>query len=198
MIANHIHDALAQVRKLQEVILEKRSFRGYSGTARMLGGVVALTGAAILDSSMVPRHPGAHLVGWALVLAVALAVNYGALTAWFFRDPEVCRDWRRLMPAADALPALAVGAVLSVALVLHGNLDMLFGTWMCLYGLVHVVYRQSLPASNYGVGLFYMTAGTLCLVTPTVSFLDPWPMGIVFLAGETAGGFVLQRNRRKE
>ena len=29
MIANHIHDALAQVRRLQEFILEKRLFKGY-------------------------------------------------------------------------------------------------------------------------------------------------------------------------
>ena len=44
MIANHIHDALGQVRRLQGLILDKRRFTGYSGAARMLGGCSALVG----------------------------------------------------------------------------------------------------------------------------------------------------------
>ena len=48
MIANHIHDALGQVRKMQELILSKRNFRGYSGIARALGGVSALAGAVFI------------------------------------------------------------------------------------------------------------------------------------------------------
>ena len=46
MIAHHIHDALAQVRQLREVVLEKRGFHGYSGLARVVAGVMALVGTA--------------------------------------------------------------------------------------------------------------------------------------------------------
>lgn len=194
MIANHIHDALAQVRRLQEFILERGSFRGYSGSARIIGGFVALGGAMILDSGKISDTPQSHLVGWGIVLAVGLAVNYVGLALWFMRDPKARGDVTNLMPAIDAIPPLAIGAVLSLAVILRQQYDFLFGIWMCLYGVVHAAYRRSLPKENYFIGVFYMISGTACLFLPQVSFTNPWPMGLVFFIGETLGGFVLYRN----
>lgn len=195
MLTNHIHDAIDQVRRMQELVLAKRRFRGYSGKARILGGVAALTGAFVFNRPGFPATAEAHLAGWAGVLAVGLLLNYGALAAWFLRDAAVRRDWLQLKPAVDALPALGVGAVLSLGLVLRGHYDLLFGSWMALYGLVHVAYRQSLPRANYAVGVFYLLCGAYCLLAPHVDFTNPWPMGVVFGAGELAGGVVLYRNR---
>lgn len=195
MIANHIHDALSQVRRLQEVILERRAFRGYSGLARAAGGLAALVGAAVLSSRWIPPSPLAHLIGWGGVLAVALGINYGALLFWFLFDPEARREFLRLMPAVDAIPPLAVAAFLSLTLILHGQFNLLFGTWMCLYGLVHVPYRLSLPRANYGLGLYYIGCGTVCLLTPLGQFTHPWTMGIIFFLGEVSGGLLLHQHR---
>ncbi len=196
MIANHIHDALAQVRKMQELVLAKRNFRGYSGTARAAGGIIALCGAASIQLMQIQKAPEAHLAVWGTVLALALAVNYGALFWWFLHDKEADRDLHKLLPAVDALPALAVGAILTFALIGHHHYDMLFGMWMVIYGLVHVSYRLSLPGENYIVGLFYILCGTICLFT-FKDFYNPWPMGVVFFAGEMAGGYVFNKNREK-
>ena len=195
MIANHIHDALAQVKRLQEFILDKSKFRGYSGSARIIGGLTALVGAMILGSGKIPDTPQAHLAGWGIVLAIGLAVNYTGLALWFLRDPKAKRDVTNLIPAIDAIPPLAIGAVLSLAVILRQQYDLLFGIWMCLYGLVHAAYRRSLPKENYFIGVFYMISGTVCLFLPQVSFTNPWPMGLVFFIGETLGGFVLYRNK---
>ena len=195
MIANHIHDALAQVRRLQEFILEKRLFKGYSGRARIVSGVVALAGAMVLASDKVPAKPFVHLAGWGIVLVAGVALNYACLLYWFLFDPAVRRSPVMLKPALDALPALAVGAMLSLALVRMAQFDLLFGTWMCLYGLDQVAYRQSLPQGIYAVGVGYLLCGAACLVSPSVSFLNPWPMGLVFCMGEIAGGIVLTRHR---
>ena len=111
----------------------------------------------------------------------------------FSTMPAPRRSLRELVPAFDAVPALAVGAGLSLALIMHGEYDLLFGTWMCLYGLVHIPYRNSLPFANYLVGIFYLACGAIMLVWPGVSFTNPYPMGLVFGAGELAGGFVLCR-----
>ena len=197
MIANHIHDALAQVRKLQEFILEKKKFQGYSGVARMTGGFGALAGTIVLASDIVPKSPVPQLIGWCAILVIALASNYCALALWFFFDKEARRELLRLMPAFDAVPALAVGAVLSLAVILQEQYQFLFGIWMCLYGLVHVVYRLSLPKANYAVGIFYMLSGAWCLLDPRILFINPWPMGIVFFVGESVGGFILYRNREE-
>ena len=42
------------------------------------------------------------------------------------------------------------------------------------------------------VGLFYQVAGIVCLLAPGISFLNPWPMGLVFFAGESVGGWILR------
>lgn len=195
MIANHIHDALSQVRKLQEFILEKRLFKGYSGKARIVSGLVALFGAVALASDAVPAEPTVHLVGWGVVLCIGVVLNYACLLYWFFFNPEVRRNPIMLKPALDAIPGLAVGAVFTLVFALSGQFDMLFGMWMCLYGLAQVAYRQSLPPGMYAVGLGYIACGACCLLSGSVSFTNPWPMGIVFFVGELASGTILMTHK---
>ena len=190
MIANHVHDAIAQVTQLRELIIEKRQFHGYSGRARLFAALAALLGAALLASNLVPPDPLAHLVGWGLVLAAGLAINYSALAYWYFSNPEVRRRPAVAKPALDALPPLAVGAVLSLAAIMAGDFDLLFGIWMCLFGLANVAYRRSLPPGIHALGLAYVACGSACLLL-RCPFGNPWPMGRVFFAGESIGGFSL-------
>lgn len=193
MIANHIHDALGQVRKMQELILSKRNFRGYSGIARALGGVSALAGAVFIYCLPVTHNPNSHLFVWGIVLGFSLILNYGALFRWFLYDKKTERNLQKLLPAVDALPGLGVGAILTLALVLHNQYGMLFGVWMMVYGLVHFSYRLSLPGENCIVGLFYIFCGTISLFIFN-DFFNPWPMGITFFIGELVGGFIFRRN----
>ena len=197
-MSDEVEDALRQVRAMREAALERSKFRGYSGTARMVGGIAALAGAVLLDAPWFPRVPLAHLAGWAAVLAAALALNYGALLLWFWRAPGVRRDSLKLMPVLDAMPALAAGALVSLALIAHGQYDLLFGVWMTLYGIAHAPYRRTLPRAILAIGAFYVIAGAVCLFHPAVTFVNPWPMGLVFFAGETAGGYVLLKHRLEE
>lgn len=192
MIANHIHDALGQVDRMRALILERQRFRGYSGTARMLGGVGALAATLVLDRSVTLHSTRGQLTGWSIVLGLALLLNYGGLTLWFLRSRQRGETWAALRPALDVLPALALGAIMGLALVMRGQHDLLFGTWMGLYGLAHMGYRHSLPTGIIGVGLFYLASGIACLLLPGISFLNPWPMGLVFFIGETAGGWILK------
>lgn len=193
MIANHIHDALGQVRRLQELILEKRKFTGYSGTARMLGGSVALFGCVLMGLYL--DSYTAHLVGWGCILAIALAVNYGALMLWFVQLPDRERNLPTIFPALDAMPPLAVGALLSAALLIKGHPDLLFGTWMCLYGLAHTTCRTALPRGNWWLGFYYLACGAFFLLWPGTSFMKPIPAGMVFLVGEWIGGIIFHRHK---
>ena len=195
MIANHIHDALRQVRQLQAFILEKRLFKGYSGKARIASGLTALAGSAVLASSRVPVEPETHVVGWGIILALTLVVNYGCLLYWFLFNDEVRRNPVMLKPALDAIPALAVGGVLTVALIMQAHYDLLFGTWMCLYGLAHTSCHTALPRENWYLGFYYLACGAFFLLWPATTFMNPWPAGIVFLAGEWIGGVVFHRHK---
>lgn len=197
MIAVHIHDALGQVEQLRSLILERRRFAGYSGTARMVGGAVALLGAVILNRFSDLRSVEAQLVGWGVVLVLALALNFGFLAWWFVRNHFEQRRWSMLLPTLELFPGLLLGAVFTVALAWRGDVDLLFGTWMCFFGLAHMGYRHSLPRGILYVGLFYQIVGAFFLLIPSVSFLNPLPMGCVFCVGEMAGGWVLRHDSQE-
>jgi len=197
MPQNDIDDALSQVRLMQDLVATKRRFQGYSGFARVLSGAVALLATIVMASSHVDDTPIAHLIGWGVVLFLGIVFNYAALGYWFLFNKHVRRNPIMLKPAVDALPALAVGATLSLALILREHYDLLFGAWMALYGLAQVAYRQSLPSGIYGVGLGYILCGMYCLISPYVTFTNPWPMGIVFLAGEWTGGIILYVTKQR-
>lgn len=191
MLSGHIQDALEQVRTLREAVLGRGFFHGYSGKARIASGTAALAAAFVMSREFYPATPNAHLAGWLAVLAVAALLNYGALLNWFLTEPRVRKHPVILKPALDALPALAVGGLLTLALIRLGQHDLLFGTWMSLFGVAHMAYRQTLPGENYFVGLFYLACGAACLLVPAIRFTSPWPMGLAFFAGEFAGGTVL-------
>ncbi len=191
MLAKHITDAIKQVKELQKNILEKQRFKGYSGRARFLSGSVALTIAVVMVSSKYPNDVAAHLIGWGIVFIFGFILNYGALIHWFLFDKSVKRDIRRLRPTIDVFPAFFVGGVLTWKLIQVDQVQLLFGMWMCIYGVMSLATRHVLPRRYWAVGIFYLTCGTVYLLTPDTSFLNPLPMGIVFFLGELVGGLIL-------
>ncbi len=198
MIAAHIHQALGQVRELKLRVLDAGRFTGYSGRCRALGGILALGGALLMSAPWYPATAVAHLRGWALVLLGAVLANYSAVLVWFLFHSEARRDIRRLMSTVHALPSLVVGGILTGALVSRGEFDLLFGTWMCLYGLTNLSARHTLPRALWPLGCFYVVCGAFCLLAPWIIFINPWPMGLVFGVGEWVGGFIFHRNRIPE
>jgi hypothetical protein len=193
-VKTSLHDALRQVRDLQQAILEKQRFKGYSGRARALAGCGALAAAIVLGSPWGAAQTAvAHLIGWGLVFAWAMVLNYGALVYWFWHDPEVERDVRRLRPALEIVPILAAAGALTMALAQREEYDLLFGAWMVLAGLVNFTARQVLPRGLSWVGFYYLLSGGVCLLMlPKLSFTgDPWVMGGVFFIGEFFSGLVL-------
>lgn len=197
MLAQHLKDALAQVRQLQQAILERQRFRGYSGPARMASGVMALAAAVVMGSPWYPATTRAHVWGWGAVFVVAFMMNAVALLYWFLYNPSVHHDPRKLLPVLDSVPPILVGGALTFTLLLHGWHDYLFGVWMCMFGLANLASRYVLPRAIVLVGLFYTACGIGWLVTPRVSFLNPLPMGFVFFAGELAGGLILYLDQRR-
>jgi len=194
MNEREVNEALAQVREIQTLVLDHQRFVGFSGVAHMLGGVAAIVIAVVLQQA-VPAEPRYHLIGWGLLLLVGIAANFSGLAYWFLKNSRGLGMPER-WAAAEVFPALIVGAALSFALIRIGQLDLLFGTWMSLYGLSHLVYRRNLPLWVYCSGLAYVAAGIFCLLWPGVSFTDPRPMGSVFGIGELFEGWVLFRSQR--
>ncbi len=197
MITGHLKEALSQVRELQQAVLERQRFRGFSGMTRLISGTFALVAAAIMAWGRYPATTRAHVLGWGAVFVAALITNGCAVLYWFFNDPQVNRDLRRLRPMFDSIPALLVGGVLTFTMILNGLHDYLFGVWMCMFGLSNLATRFVLPRPITLVGAFYVLCGLAWLLAPNSSFLNPWPMGIVFFAGEWAGGLMLHLDQAR-
>ena len=187
----NIHEALDHVREVKQAVLERQRFRGYSGPARIVSGSVALVAALAMSTAGFPDENLAHILGWGTVFVIAFLLNAVAVLWWFFHDPVSHQDTRMLKPTLDVLPPIAVGGVLTAVMILHGQYQYLFGIWMCLFGLTNMASRMVLPRLIWVVGAFYIAAGAVCLLMPSISFQNPWPMGLVFFAGELAGGSVL-------
>ncbi len=189
--ATTIYHALEQVRDLQQKIVERQRFKGYSGRVRAISGTVALLAAVVMSTSWYPQTYQAHVYGWGIVFLIGFFLNYGAMIHWFLFDPQVKRDIRRLKPTLDSLPALTVGGVLTATMILNQDYQYLFGIWMSLFGVANLASRHVLPRSIWIVGAYYIAAGAICLLAPSISFLNPWIMGIVFFIGEWTGGIIL-------
>lgn len=197
MLTDHLREALSQVRELQTAVIEKQRFGGYSGPARAISGSIALAASAFMSFSAFPQTIKAHILAWAFVFVVALILNAAALLYWFLNDPRVKRDVWRLKPILDSAPPFVVGGALTATLIFRGDYDLLFGVWMCMFGLTNLASRHFLPRLISLVGVFYVLCGIGWLLTPHVSFINPWPMGVVFFAGEWAGGLILYFDERR-
>ncbi|WFB35764.1 hypothetical protein P3T73_16555 [Kiritimatiellota bacterium B12222] len=197
MSVHPLHDALHTVRTLRRSLLQKERFKGWSGPTRIFSGTLALVAALISEQGWIPQTNRSYLILWALVFLSAVILNVGALTYWFLNDRMIQRDTTRLKPILDVVPPLAVGALFTLVLILQRNLDPLYGVWMCMFGLTNFASRYVLPTAIAFVGIFYIAAGALCLLMPEITFLHPLAMGLVFCAGEWAGGTILYVDDRR-
>lgn len=194
---HQLQDALDQVRSLQDICLIKQKFYGYSGKARLMSGALTM-GTAVLLWQLAPASPWTHLMGWGILLLVGLVVNYAALSYWFLNDPEVKREPSRLKPAIEALPPLAVGGLLSAALIHMEIWDLLFPVWMMCFGLCNLASRHFLARAIGLVGIFYIAAGCVTILLPSGGFTNPLIMGLVFGIGELVGGVLMWKGQTHE
>ncbi len=195
---HHVHHAVTHVRELRARVLEHQIFHGYSSRARAFGGCAALAGALLMSSSSYPPTIPAHIAGWGFVCALALIANYGDVLLWYTAQPSERRELARLRPVMDGVPPIVVGGILTLALILRGDTSMLFGVWMCLFGLTHLSSRHSMPAAIWWLGWYYIGCGAAYLLSAAdQDFLRPLPMGGVFFCGELAGAAILYHHHRR-
>jgi hypothetical protein len=115
---------------------------------------------------------------------------------WFVRE-QARKDIRRLRPLIDTFPPLVVGGVMTLGFAQQELWSWLVPLWMAQFGVANLASRHVVPPAIALVGWFYIVAGSLLLLSGPVPFTNPWPMGIVFFAGEWMGGIVLHYDQGK-
>ncbi len=189
-------EIIQQIRDLRHKLVCSQIFSGYSGWARIIGGAVALLGGLYISSGSYPQTNEAHIQAWLLIGLLSFLINIGGLLIWNFKSKG---NLLNLLPTLDIVAPLFIASVLSLSLILNNQYNFLFGTWMCLFGLVHTSSRHSTTRGIFLLGWYYIICGTfLVLIHPLMSFLDPMPMAFVFFIGEIFGGYLFIKTRNQE
>jgi len=192
-----LEHALADIHLIRHQVARGTQFRGYGPGSIAVTGLAAL--AVAWGESLWAGH-GSHdlavnLMIW-LSTATASLLLSGIDTWRRARRVHVDLAQEMLQAAAEQfIPALAVGALLTVVLVrmAPGEGWLLPGLWEIIFSLGIFASCRFLPRSMFAVGLWYLAAGLCSLMVgsgPKV-FL-PWTMGVPFGVGQLLVAAVLK------
>ena len=175
-----MRQALADLAEVRGRLATVQRFDGYSGTAAIASGLVAVAAGTVqLVLAPNPATAAAHFTYlwiWLICLGIALAINYGAIAAWRSRhdDRQAAAQMRTV--GVTIIPAIAAGGVITLALVERGLFDLLPGMWCATYALGLFASRSMVPREVVYVAIAFGAAATLLLVLPTIEPLAWWIM----------------------
>jgi len=191
--------AAADLAEVRLRLAGVQRFAGYSGVAAAASGFLGLC-AGWLQAVLTP-HPSTpaslnlYLTIWLSTLALALAINYGAVGVWLVRNRGRHALQQGRLAAVAILPAILFGGALTIALADAGLFHLLPGVWYGAYAVGLFASRTLVPPSVHtAAGAFGVIA--VALLLPFAGFaLAWWVMPIGFGFGQIAIGACLSRGR---
>ncbi len=198
-----IERALADLAEVRDRLASVQEFRGYSASAAALSGLVAIVAGAIqwavAPAPYSPETISRYLFIWFVCLALALAINYGALLAWYVRIAGRHERQQTRSVGIAMIPAIGLGAVLSLAMLAHQMVWLLPGIWYAAYGIGLFSSRAMLPRGViYVASAFGLTGAALILTLDTSLPLRFWVMPIGFGFAQMFIGYLLAQDRKAE
>lgn len=193
-----VERALADLAEVRDRLAACQQFKGYSGPAAAASGVIAIA-AGFTQLALVPHPVTAaddrmYLFVWFACLAAALILNYGAIAVWYSRTGAAQERVRARSAGVTLLPAIVLGAVLSLALILHGLMWMLPGVWYASYAMGLYASRALVPKGAIPLAAAFGIIGAVLLLTPNPALpLAWWIMPVGFGFGQIFIGWLLTR-----
>jgi hypothetical protein len=191
--------ALADLEEVRDRLAACQQFRGYSGPAAAASGAIAIA-ASLVQLALVPRpvtdaDVRTYLIVWFSCLAAALLLNYGALVVWYAQNGARQERVRARSAGITLLPAIALGAVLSLTLILHHVIWMLPGVWYACYAVGLFASRALVPKGAIPLASAFGIAGMFLLLTPDTTLpMSWWIMSLGFGFGQMYIGWLLLRD----
>jgi hypothetical protein len=193
--------ALLDIAEVRERLAMAQRFRGYSGAAAIASGVFAVA-AGVLQAILVafPRDnydARVYASIWLVCGTAAFIVNYGSIAHWFVSDESARDRWQTRTVGLAILPAIVLGAAITLALIVRGDYSFLPGIWYGCYGVGLFASRTMLPRGVLPISAFFVAAGIALLFVPTALALQWWVLPIGFGLGQIAIGVFVSRDRRE-
>ena len=197
-----VRKALADLAEVRGRLATVQRFDGYSGSAAIASGIVAIA-AGVVQALLVPEPQSAaarqtYLIIWLTCLGFALAINYGAIVAWRFRNrgEQAAVQFRTV--GMSIVPALAAGGVITLALLLRGLDDLLPGMWCATYALGLFASRAMVPQDVVVVAVAFGAVAAVLLLIPSLHPLAWWIMPLAFGGGQIAIGAMVLADASRE
>ena len=191
-----LREALTQITAIRAQMARTEVFRGYRAAPVAASGLLAFAAAGV-QAAWLPDPAGRwddYLRLW-IGAAVLSAVAAGA--GMVARQRLRSSAWRReitWLALGQFAPCLIAGGVVTAVLVgtAPEALWMLPGLWQVLFSLGIFASCRLLPRATFGVAVFYLAAGAICLATARgPAALSPWAMGLPFGLGQLLAAAVL-------
>jgi len=191
-----LRQAMADLAEVRGRLATVQRFDGYSANAAIASGLVAMFAGAV-QYTLVPHPTSAadhrtYLALWFGCLLVALALNYGAILAWRARQRGHQADAQMRSVGMSILPAIAAGAVITAALVMRGEFDLLPGMWCATYALGLFSSRAMVPREVVSVAVAFGALATALFLVPGIDPLAWWVMPLAFGGGQIAIGAIVR------
>ena len=191
-----LREALTQISEIRLQMARTEVFRGFRAAPAAFSGLLAIAAASC--QALWIRDPIAdirsYLVLW-VTAAVLSAVAAGAAMA--IRNRRSSSPLKRQvtwLAVEQFIPAIIAGALVTAVLVTYArdSVWMLPGLWQILFSLGMFASFRLLPRETFGVAVFYLVAGTACLMFARGSAaLSPLAMGVPFGVGQLFAAAVL-------
>ncbi len=190
--------ALADLEEVHSRLIAVQRFRGWSGGAAILSGTSAFAiGAYQFFTLPYPASTidaARFVTMWIACLIFALVINYGAIVLWLARNWTLRARCELRTVGMTIAPAIALGGILTVAL-LNRHLDgMLPGVWCVCYAMGLVASRAMVPRGVLAVAALFGTAGTALLFAADLGALRWWVMPATFGVGQLVIGALVLRD----
>lgn len=196
-----IERAMLDIAEVRDRLAMTQRFRGISGVAAIASGGFAIA-AGVLQALLVPMPHGAYdsrvyASIWLVCGTAAMILNYGSIAHWFVSDASARDRWQTRTVGLAILPALTLGAAITLALLNRGAFSYLPGVWYGCYGVGLFASRMMLPRDVLPIAAFFLAAGIALLFSPAAIALAWWVLPIGFGIGQIAIGVLVARDRRE-
>jgi hypothetical protein len=191
-----LREALTQISEIRQQVARTELFQGYRALPVAFSGILALA-AAGFQALCLPepaQNMPAYLFLW-LGAAIISMLATGMEMALHCRYANSALERAKVHWAlGQFLPSIVAGGLVTFVLVEHvpESMWMLPGLWAIFFSLGIFASRRLLPRAISWVAIFYLAAGTICLVLAQGEWaFSPLAMGLPFGIGQLATAGIL-------